>query len=148
MLPWKDTPRHRRFLNTLADSLEETHRKGIRLADIKTCNIFVSPSPFPLPPWEGEEQGEGGSWRFYLTDLDGTRFRKKLRPYDRLRNLLQLNCSTPRGVPDRWRMRFFKRYAIGMKRGTARWLSRGVANLSKQERILYVGLKGDVSESF
>jgi tRNA A-37 threonylcarbamoyl transferase component Bud32 len=120
--------------SALGAFLGELHRKGIYHADLKACNILVE-------GW-GEDRV-----RFLLLDHDRLVFGETVPDRRRLKNLVQMNTSVPKGLPGVLRARFLKAYiACAPYPGGFNSLWRDVAEESRGREIVYVGDEGDVIE--
>ncbi len=137
LMDWRTLPRAEKgaWIRSLADAVRHLHFLGVCLRDAKACNLFLLGADPARARW---------AW----VDLEGTRFTRHLGIPERIRFLVQLNLSIPGFVTTRERVRFFRRYAAGMPRATRRGLLRGVARFSRYQKILYVGLEGDVEEEW
>ena len=129
---WK---KKRALINNLAETMGRMHNLNIFHHDLKTCNIMV------------KEKGTS----FYITflDFDKVSFEEEITIRKRVKNLTQLNLSTPKLISTTDRLRFLKEYLrqcsiIGEKKN----ILREIINLSKTEKILYVSSNGDVTEDW
>ena len=100
-------------------------------ADLKTCNILV-------------EEKKEGDWKFWLLDFDRIRFGKKVSKRRVIKNLVQLNNSTPRVFSLTNRIRFIK-YMIKEKT-YLKEIFQKVKKISIEKPIIYTSPKGDVIE--
>ena len=126
----------RAFINNLAKTIGKMHNHNIFHHDLKTCNIMVK-----------EEQNK--SFNFTFLDFDKVSFKEKITIRKRVKNLTQINLSTPRIITITDRLRFLKEYLrqcsiIDEKKE----ILREIINLSKTEKILYVSSNGDVTEDW
>ena len=86
----------------LARLARDLHRRGVVHGDLKASHVLVAP-------------GEGASTlETRLLDLEGVRFRRRLRDADRIRTLAQLNASLPDRFENATRRRAFERYAAAL----------------------------------
>jgi tRNA A-37 threonylcarbamoyl transferase component Bud32 len=76
------------------------HRREIDHGDLKASHVYV--------------RDAGGGIETLLLDLDGVRFRHRLSPARRIRNLAQLNASLPDRFPAEARCEAFARYASAL----------------------------------
>jgi serine/threonine protein kinase len=88
--------RKRSFSRTFARWLSRFHGMDLYHRDMKTCNILVLE--------------KGDTWEFYLLDLEDVLLNHRSGERDLLRNLVQLNTSTPKGMSRTDRLRFFREY--------------------------------------
>jgi hypothetical protein len=91
----------------------------------------------------------GKSFDFTFLDFDKVSFSEEITVRKRVKNLTQINLSTPRLFTLTDRLRFLKEY-LGQCNIMAekKNILREVINLSKTEEILYVSLQGDVTEDW
>lgn len=128
--------RKRTFINDLAKTMGKMHNHNIYHHDLKTCNIMVK-----------EEQNK--TFNFTFLDFDKVSFEEEITIRKRVRNLTQMNLSTPRIFTIKDRLRFLKEYLrqcsiIDEKKE----ILREIVNLSKAEKILYVSSNGDITEDW
>jgi tRNA A-37 threonylcarbamoyl transferase component Bud32 len=100
-LSGKEAARKRRFLRAFCHELRRLREKAVFHADLRTCNILV-------------REGGGAEWEFYFIDLDKVLFDRTITPARIVRNLAQINSSTPPCISSVERLRFFKCY-FGLK---------------------------------
>lgn len=118
-----------------AKTLGKMHNHNIFHHDLKTCNIMV------------KEKGE--SFDFTFLDFDKVSFREEITVRKRVKNLIQINLSTPRLFTLTDRLRFLKEYLDQCYiTNEKKNILRDVINLSKREKILYVSFQGDVTEDW
>jgi tRNA A-37 threonylcarbamoyl transferase component Bud32 len=125
----------RALINNLAETMGRMHSQNIFHHDLKTCNIMV------------KEKGRSS----YITflDFDKVSFEEEITIRKRVKNLTQMNLSTPKLISTTDRLRFLKEYLrqcniIDEKKE----ILREIINLSKAEKILYVSSNGDVTEDW
>ncbi len=111
----------------LGAALRDLHGRGVYLNDLKTCNIFL----------EGE-----APFRFRFVDLDGARTGKPVTLRRRVKNIAQLDRSTPIAAGLRIRRAFFREYSIGLERRTARRLRKAAIASSVRRPVTYVARGG------
>ena len=130
-----DLKKKRVFINNLANTLGKMHKHNIFHHDLKTCNIMVKEN--------------GKSFDFTFLDFDKVSFREEITVRKRVKNLTQINLSTPRLFTLTDRLRFLKEY-LGQCDITneKKNILREVITLSKREKILYVSFQGDVTEDW
>ncbi|MCP4253359.1 MAG: hypothetical protein GY775_08095 [Candidatus Scalindua sp.] len=123
------------LISIFAKILGEMHNHNIFHHDLKTCNIMV--------------KDKGKSFEFTFLDFDKVSFNKEITVGKRVRNLIQMNLSTPKLFSLTDRLRFLKEYLYqcGITNEKKNIL-RGVINVSKAEKILYVSSQGDVTEDW
>ena len=123
------------LINSFAKTLGKMHNQNIFHHDLKTCNIMV------------KEKGE--SFDFTFLDFDKVSFDEGISVRKRVKNLMQINLSTPRLFTLEDRLRFLKEYLeqcdiMNEKKN----MLKEIVNSSKTEKILYVSFKGDVAEDW
>jgi tRNA A-37 threonylcarbamoyl transferase component Bud32 len=111
----------RALINNLAETMGRMHNLNIFHHDLKTCNIMV-------------KEKDKSSYITFL-DFDKVSFEEEITIQKRVKNLTQMNLSTPKLISTTDRLRFLKEY-------------REIINLSKTEKILYVSSNGDVTEDW
>jgi hypothetical protein len=123
------------LIRGLARALAGMHNYSIFHHDLKTCNIMVKEKYKSLD--------------FTFLDFDNVSFSEKITVRKRVKNLVQINLSTPRLFTLADRLRFLNEYMnlCGITNEKKNIL-RGVINLSKVEKILYVSSRGDVTENW
>ena len=128
-------PRKMELISGLAKTLGDMHNHNIFHHDLKTCNIMVK---------ENDK-----SFDFTFLDFDKVSFNEELTVRKRVKNLTQINLSTPRLFTLTDRLRFLKEY-LGQCDITneKKNILREVITLSKREKILYVSFQGDVTEDW
>ena len=123
------------FIRGFARTLAETHNHNIFHHDLKTCNIMV--------------KEKGKSFDFTFLDFDRVSFNDEITVRKRVKNLIQINLSTPRLFTLADRLRFLKEYLDQCDiTNEEKSILKDVINLSKSEKILYVSLQGDVTEDW
>ena len=123
------------LIRVFANTLGEMHNHKIFHHDLKTCNTMV--------------KEKGKSFDFTFLDFDKISFNKEITVRRIVKNLTQINLSTPKLLTLTDRFRFLKEYLrqcniIDEKKN----LLKEVITLSKTEKILYVSFKGDVTEDW
>ena len=131
----KDIKKKKALISNIANTLGEMHNHNIFHHDLKTCNIMVKEN--------------GKSFDFTFLDFDKVSFNEEITVRKRVKNLVQINLSTPRLFTLTDRLRFLNEYLgqCGIANEKKRIL-REVINLSKTEKILYVSFQGDVTEAW
>jgi hypothetical protein len=143
----------REFINSFAKTLGKMHNHNIFHYDLKTCNIMV--------------REKDKSFDFTFLDFDKVSFKSEITVRKRVKNLTQINLSTPRLFTLADRLRFLKEYLSAClperssQSGNAqaglgqcgltnekKSILREVISLSKAEKILYVSFQGDVTEDW
>ena len=131
----KDLKKKRELIRAFAKILGEMHNHNIFHYDLKTCNIMV--------------KEKGKSFDFTFLDFDKVSFNEEITVRKRVKNLTQINLSTPRLFTSADRLRFLKEYlCLGGITDEVKNILRDVINLSKSEKILYVSSQGDVTEDW
>lgn len=123
------------LINYLAETIGRMHNHNVFHHDLKTCNIMV------------KEKGKSP----YITflDFDKVSFEEEITIRKRVKNLVQMNLSTPKLISTTDRLRFLNEYLrqcsiIDEKKK----ILRETINLSKTEKIFYVSSNGDVTEDW
>jgi tRNA A-37 threonylcarbamoyl transferase component Bud32 len=125
----------RALISYFAKTLAGMHNHSIFHHDLKTCNIMV------------KENGE--SFEFTFLDFDKVSFNEEITVRKRVKNLTQVNLSTPKRFTLADRLRFLKEYLYQCYiTNEKKNILRDVINLSKREKILYVSFQGDVTEDW
>ena len=128
-------PRKMELISGLAKTLGDMHNHNIFHHDLKTCNIMVK---------ENDK-----SFDFTFLDFDKVSFREEITVRKRVKNLTQINLSTPRLFTLTDRLRFLKEYLDQCDiTNEKKNILREVITLSKREKILYVSFQGDVTEDW
>jgi tRNA A-37 threonylcarbamoyl transferase component Bud32 len=123
----------RELIRGFAKTLGEMHNHNIFHHDLKTCNIMV--------------KEKGKSFDFTFLDFDKVSFNDGITVRKRVKNLTQINLSTPRLFTFADRLRFLKEYLEQCNiMSEKKKILREIVNLSKPEKILYVSFNGDVTE--
>ena len=131
----KDIKKKKALISNIANTLGEMHNHNIFHHDLKTCNIMVKEN--------------GKSFDFTFLDFDKVSFNEEITVRKRVKNLVQINLSTPRLFTLADRLRFLNEYLdlCGIT-NEKKNIMREVASLSKTEKILYVSSQGDVTEDW
>ncbi|MCR4290830.1 MAG: lipopolysaccharide kinase InaA family protein [Candidatus Scalindua sp.] len=134
LLPRANIKKKRELISGLAKTLGEMHNHNIFHHDLKTCNVMVKEKTFD----------------FTFLDFDKVLFNEEITVRKRVKNLVQINLSTPRLFTLADRVRFLKEYLdqCGITNEKKNNILTEVVNLSKTEKILYVSLNGDVTEDW
>ena len=128
-------PKKMELISGLAKTLGDMHNHNIFHHDLKTCNIMVK---------ENDK-----SFDFTFLDFDKVSFREEITVRKRVKNLTQINLSTPRLFTLTDRLRFLKEYLDQCDiTNEKKNILREVITLSKREKILYVSFQGDVTEDW
>ena len=129
------------------------HSKGIFHSDLKTCNIMVSEEVLKDDRNDSPESysspQESVSLKFCLLDYDDVKFFGTIPMTKRVKNLSQILLSTPSLLNKVERMRFLDEYSLHAGLGTSdrKRLAQDVMRKTQGRKILYVGFKGDVTET-
>ena len=145
--------RKRVFINDLAKTIGRMHNQNIFHYDLKTCNIMV--------------KEKDKSFDFIFLDFDKVSFEEEITIRKRVKNLTQMNLSTPGLITITDRLRFLKEYLTacdaqagrqsdnaqaGLKQcniiNEKKNILREIIKLGKAEKILYVSPNGDVTEDW
>ncbi|MBT6048903.1 MAG: hypothetical protein HOG49_19065, partial [Candidatus Scalindua sp.] len=123
------------LISNFAKTLAGMHNHNIFHHDLKTCNIMVK---------EYEKM-----FNFTFLDFDKVSFRAEITIRKRVKNLIQINLSTPRLFTLTDRLRFLREYLeqCGIMNEKKNIL-REIVNISKVDKILYVSSQGDVTEDW
>ena len=123
------------LIKAFAKILGEIHNRNIFHHDLKTCNIMV--------------KEKDKSFDFTFLDFDKVSFNEEISVRKRVKNLTQINLSTPRLFTLTDRLRFLKEYLdqCGITNEEKNILKE-IVNLCRTEKILYVSLQGDVTEDW
>ena len=133
--PCEKIKKKRAFINTFVKTLGKMHNHNIFHHDLKSCNIMV--------------KEKDKSFDFTFLDFDKVSFNEKVTVRKRVKNLIQINLSTPRLITLTDRFRFLNEYLKQCNiMDEKKNLLRKVINLSKEEKILYVSFNGDVTEDW
>jgi tRNA A-37 threonylcarbamoyl transferase component Bud32 len=121
------------FIKHFAQWLSHLHQRNLYHQDMKTCNILVSEN--------------GGTWDFYLLDLEDIRLDEKVDEKSLFKNLLQLNTSIPKTMTRTDRLRFLKEYLHQQLviRDVKNFIDR-LMKSSRERGIVYVSPQGVVAE--
>jgi tRNA A-37 threonylcarbamoyl transferase component Bud32 len=123
----------RSFIREFAQCIGRLHRSDIYHNDLKTCNILA--------------RERAGGWDFSFIDLDAVRLGTEVNSRRALKNLVQINCSTPGFLGYADRIRFLKWYLeihpVPMQK---RDLIRAILDETRKQGIVYVSPEGDVTE--
>ncbi|MBC8549511.1 MAG: hypothetical protein H8D23_07655 [Candidatus Brocadiales bacterium] len=130
-----DFKKKRVFINNFAKTLGKMHNHNIFHHDLKTCNVMVK---------EKEK-----TFDFTFLDFDKVSFNEEITVKKRVKNLTQINLSTPKLITLADRLRFLKEYLdqCGIT-NEKKSILRELINISKTEKILYVSFNGDVTEDW
>ncbi len=121
----------RSFSRTFAGWLSSFHRMDLYHRDMKTCNILV--------------REKGDTWEFYLLDLEDVLLNHRPDERDLLRNLVQLNTSTPKVMSRTDRLRFFREYLrLHPILRNRRAFLRRLMEESRRRGLVYVSPRGVV----
>ncbi|MDR4503548.1 MAG: AarF/UbiB family protein [Candidatus Scalindua sp.] len=124
----------RSFIDQFAQIIAKMHNKRVFHHDLKTCNIMVKAN---------------SAFDFTFLDFDKVTFGKNVRIRERIRNLTQINLSTPGCITLKDRLRFLGEYLRQCNLQEAkRTIRNEISAMSKREKILYVTGKGDVTEDW
>jgi hypothetical protein len=95
------------------------------------------------------KEEKGKSFDFIFLDFDKVTFNEIISIQKRIKNLTQINLSTPGCITFTDRFRFLREYLgpCDMEYEKKNIL-REIINISKTEKILYVSFKGDVTEDW
>ncbi|KKM97042.1 hypothetical protein LCGC14_1172060 [marine sediment metagenome] len=127
--------RKRTFISDFAKTIAKMHSQNIFHSDLKTCNIMV--------------KEEGKSFDFIFLDFDKVTFNEDINIQKRIKNLTQINLSTPGCITFTDRFRFLREYLKPCDmEDEKKDILREIINISKTEKILYVSFKGDVTEDW
>lgn len=123
------------FISAFVNWLLRLHEKNLYHQDMKACNILVIK--------------KGQAWEFRLLDLEDIRLDIKVDEKGLLKNLLQLNTSTPQTITRTDRMRFFREYQRlrPIVRKERNFITRLVRK-SKERGVVYVSPDGVVEETY
>ena len=128
-------PKKMELISGLAKTLGDMHNHNIFHHDLKTCNIMVK---------ENDK-----SFDFTFLDFDKVSFNEELTVRKRVKNLTQINLSTPRLFTLSDRLRFLKEYLDQCDiTNEKKDILRELITLSKREKVLYVSFQGDVTEDW
>jgi serine/threonine protein kinase len=130
-----DFRKKRLFIKHFAQWLSHLHQRNLYHQDMKTCNILVSEN--------------GGTWDFYLLDLEDIRLDKKVDEKSLFKNFLQLNTSIPKTMTRTDRLRFLKEYLHEQPviRDVKNFIIRLMEN-SRERGMVYVSSQGVVMEKW
>ncbi|MBW2039427.1 MAG: hypothetical protein JRI46_07520 [Deltaproteobacteria bacterium] len=120
----------RAFLRTLAGFMAKLYLLKIAHRDLKTCNIIV--------------KEEDDKWKFGLVDTDDVQLDKGIPKKRLIRELVQMNTSTPLFIEMSDRIRFLVKYLKLIGRYKARDILPKVIRGSKGRELVYVSSEGDV----
>jgi len=133
------------------------HSKGIFHADLKTCNILVAgkcrmhsaSSAQYEPGEEAASQCEQGV-QFFLLDYDDVQVFRYIPERKVIKNLIQIFLSTPSSMGQSQRLRFLEEYGVhaGINPLQRQYLAQKVFDAVRGKEILYIGLDGDVRETW
>ncbi len=127
------TPLKRSFIKQFARCIGHLHRSNIYHSDLKTCNILA--------------REHAGGWDFSFIDLDAVYLGMEVNSRRALKNLIQINCSTPGFFGYAERIRFLEWYleiySIPVEK---RDLIKVILEESRKRGVVYVSPEGDVTE--
>ena len=118
----------------LGAAIRDLHARRIWLDDLKTCNIFLDREPGPAPP------------SFLFIDVDGARCDAAVGEWQRVKNLFQINRSTPVGAGLSFRRAFWAEYRKGLPREARRRIRRQALERSADRPVVYIARQGMVEE--
>jgi len=125
--------KRRAFIQEFARCIGRLHRSEIFHGDLKTCNILT--------------RERSGHWDFSFIDLDTVHLGTRVGSRRALKNLVQINCSTPGFLGYSDRVRFLKwylqTYPIPLHE---RDLINTILEESRKRGVVYVSPEGDVTE--
>jgi len=131
-----ESKRKRTFINDFAKTIAIMHNRNVFHSDLKTCNIMV-------------KEKDDKSFDFIFLDFDKVAFNEELSIRKRIKNLTQINLSTPGCITITDRFRFLREYLKQCNMADEKkTMLREIINISKTEKILYVSFKGDVTEDW
>ena len=124
------------FVNAFAKTIAKMHNRNVFHSDLKTCNIMV-------------KEKDGKSFDFIFLDFDKVAFNEEISIRKRIKNLIQINLSTPGCITIADRFRFLREYLEQCNMADEKKaILREIINISKTEKKLYVSFKGDVTEDW
>jgi hypothetical protein len=126
----------RTFINDFAKTIARMHNRNVFHSDLKTCNIMVKEEDYK-------------SFDFIFLDFDKVAFDEEISIRKRIKNLTQINLSTPGCITITDRFRFLREYLNQCNMADEKkTMLREIINISKTEKKLYVSFKGDVTEDW
>jgi hypothetical protein len=103
--------------------------------------------PINIEQLPNEEENK--SFDFIFLDFDKVAFNEKISIRKRIKNLTQINLSTPGCITIADRFRFLREYLnLCNMADEKKTMLREIINISKTEKKLYVSFKGDVTEDW
>jgi tRNA A-37 threonylcarbamoyl transferase component Bud32 len=131
-----ESKKKRTLINDFAKTIAKMHNRNVFHSDLKTCNIMV-------------KEKENKSFDFIFLDFDKVAFNEEISIRKRIKNLTQINLSTPGCITITDRFRFLREYLnLCNMADEKKTMLREIINISKTEKILYVSFKGDVTEDW
>ena len=117
--------RRRAFAAAVGRHFRALHDKGVYHRDLKASNILVA-------------ERAPDDWAFYVVDLDRVRFMARVDRRRRVRNLSQINASTPLVLSRTDRLRFYAAYSgTGLRAERDKAFARDVIDQTRQRHCLW-----------
>jgi tRNA A-37 threonylcarbamoyl transferase component Bud32 len=131
-----ESKKKRTFMRDFAKVIAKMHNRNVFHSDLKTCNIMV-------------KEKDDKSFDFIFLDFDKVAFNEEISIRKRIKNLTQINLSTPGCITITDRFRFLREYLnLCNMADEEKTILREIINISKTEKKLYVSFKGDVTEDW